>query len=84
MTQFRPKVRDVSDASGKRRVSLGELQRELAQVAPVEADDFEALAESLSRLLRPDGGDGVKRLDKRAVWQRVTAEIDLAEAESTE
>jgi hypothetical protein len=75
---------NVSDAPGKRRVSLGELQRELSQVAPVEADDFEALAESLSKLLRPDSGDGTKRLDKRAVWERVSAEIDSAEADSAE
>jgi hypothetical protein len=76
----------VSDPSPRRRFSLEELQQELAQVAPVEADDFGALADAVGKLLAdPKGQEGnIKRLDKAALWSRVEAEIDALGTEGGE
>jgi flagellar motor switch protein FliG len=67
----------VSDWSTRRRVNLTELQRDLAQVAPVESDDVDALAEAVLSLLKSSQDDGDRRVDKTAIWNRLAAEMQL-------
>jgi hypothetical protein len=72
----------------QRRLSLDELQRDLAQVAPVHNEnEFDSLADALRSILsepRTANADTPRVLDKAAVWARVQEEIDRIGADAHE
>jgi hypothetical protein len=67
-------------------MSLDDLRSDLAQVAPAKTDeDLDVFASELRLLLAGTESDRQKQgrvLNKKALWDRVTAEIDRHEGES--
>jgi hypothetical protein len=67
-------------------MSLDDLRSDLAQVAPAKTEeDLDAFASELKLLLAGSESDRQKHgaaLDKKALWDRVAAEIDRHEEES--
>jgi hypothetical protein len=77
----------VPDPTPRRRLSLDDLRNDLAQVAPAQTEeDLDAFAGELRRLLAgPQGQPAPDRaLNKQALWERVSAEIDRLNDGSTE
>ena len=76
----------VTEPTPRRRVSLDDLRSDLAQVAPAKTEeDLDLFASELRLLLSSSESDrqkGAAVLDKKALWDRVTAEIDRHEEES--
>ncbi len=75
----------MPDPTPRRRLSLDDLRNDLAQVAPAQTDeDLDAFAGELRRLLAgPEGGPSTDRvINKHALWERVSAEIDRLNAEA--
>jgi hypothetical protein len=67
-------------------MSLDDLRSDLAQVAPAKTEeDLDVFASELKLLLSKSESEREKSgsvLDKKALWERVTAEIDRHEEES--
>ena len=67
-------------------MSLDDLRSDLAQVAPAKSEeDLDIFASELRLLLSNAESERQKSgsvLDKKALWERVTAEIDRHEEES--
>ena len=76
----------VTEPTPRRRMSLDDLRSDLAQVAPAKTEeDLDVFASELRLLLSSSESDrqkGAAVLDKKALWDRVTAEIDRHEEES--
>ena len=77
---------EVTEPTPRRRMSLDDLRSDLAQVAPAKTEeDLDVFASELRLLLSSSESDrqkGAAVLDKKALWDRVTAEIDRHEEES--
>jgi hypothetical protein len=76
----------VTEPTPQRRMSLDDLRSDLAQVAPAKTEeDLDLFASELRLLLSSTESDrqkGSAVLDKKALWDRVAAEIDRHEEES--
>jgi hypothetical protein len=73
----------VTEPTPRRRMSLDDLRSDLAQVAPAKTEeDLDLFASELRLLLSNSESERQKSgsvLDKKALWERVTAEIDRHE-----
>jgi hypothetical protein len=73
----------VTEPTPRRRMSLDDLRNDLAQVAPAKTEeDLDLFASELRLLLSGSESERQKSgsvLDKKALWERVTAEIDRHE-----
>jgi hypothetical protein len=74
----------VTEPTARRRMSLDDLRNDLAQVAPAKTEeDLDTFASELRLLLSSSQTNlqqGGAVLDKAAIWDRVSAEIDRHEA----
>jgi hypothetical protein len=77
---------EVTEPTPRRRMSLDDLRSDLAQVAPAKTEeDLDLFASELRLLLSNSESErqkGSSVLDKKALWDRVTAEIDRHEEAS--
>lgn len=73
----------VPEPTPRRRMSLDDLRSDLAQVAPAKTEeDLDLFASELRLLLSSSESERQESgsvLDKKALWERVTAEIDRHE-----